>query len=135
MDEPGPILFFDGDCSLCSAAVRFVAARDPKGTVRYASLQSGFATERLGALRMPGGALDTIVLLEGGVVRTKSTAVLRLCRHMSGFWPLLRILLVVPGPLRDAVYDWVARNRYRWFGKREACLLPTPEVRARFLDD
>lgn len=135
MDEPGPILYFDGVCNLCCGAVRFVIARDPRATVRYASLQSGFAQERVPSLGVSGDNLDSIVLVEGGTVSIRSTAALRLCRHMRGFWPLMRILLIVPRPLRDAAYDCVARNRYRWFGKQEACLLPTPEVRARFLND
>ncbi|HKL88784.1 MAG TPA: DCC1-like thiol-disulfide oxidoreductase family protein, partial [Salinibacter sp.] len=78
--------------------------------------------------------LDTIVLVEDGAAYMRSTAALRIARRLSGLWPLLSVCLVVPRPLRDAVYDWVAANRYRWFGRREQCRVPTPELKDRFLE-
>ena len=124
------MVLFDGVCNLCNGAVRFILARDPAGLFRFASLQSE-AARRL--LRDDGRA-ETIVLLEAGKTYTKSTAALRIARGLRFPWPLLYAFVAVPRPLRDLVYDWVARHRYRWFGKRETCLLPTSEVRGRFVE-
>jgi predicted DCC family thiol-disulfide oxidoreductase YuxK len=124
------VVLFDGVCNLCNGAVRFILARDPAGLFRFASLQSE-AARRL--LRDDGRA-ETIVLLEAGKTYTKSTAALRIARGLRFPWPLLYAFVAVPRPLRDLVYDWVARHRYRWFGKRETCLLPTSEVRGRFVE-
>lgn len=134
MDSGGPILLFDGTCGLCRRAVLFTIARDPAGVVRYASLQSGLARDRLAPLGIHAAGLDTLVLLEGARVSLGSTAALRLCGHLARPWPAMTALLVVPRPLRDAVYAWVARRRYRWFGRHDACWIPTPELRSRFLD-
>jgi predicted DCC family thiol-disulfide oxidoreductase YuxK len=130
MRSPQHVVLFDGVCNLCNGAVRFILARDPAGRFRFASLQSE-AARRL--LRDDGRA-ETIVLLEAGKTYTKSTAALRIARGLRFPWPLLYAFVAVPRPLRDLVYDWVARHRYRWFGKRETCLLPTPEVRGRFVE-
>lgn len=128
----GPILLFDGECNLCAASVRFVIARDPARRVRFASLQSEFARHRPGL--SAEGDPESLVLLEGDRVRFRSTAVLRLCGYLGGAWPLLRVFLLVPGPLRDLAYRWIARNRYRWFGRRDACWLPGPESEGRFVE-
>lgn len=130
MRSPQHVVLFDGVCNLCNGAVRFILARDPAGLFRFASLQSE-AARRL--LRDDGRA-ETIVLLEAGKTYTKSTAALRIARGLRFPWPLLYAFVAVPRPLRDLVYDWVARHRYRWFGKRETCLLPTSEVRGRFVE-
>jgi len=129
----GPILLFDGVCNLCSGTVQFVIERDPKAKVRFASLQSEFAMQQFRSLGIANDYLDSIVLLEEGKVFVKSTAALRLSRHLSALWPMLRLLLIIPRPIRDLVYDWIARNRYKWFGKQETCWIPTPELRNRFV--
>lgn len=131
-----PIILFDGVCNLCQGSVRFIIRNDPGAVFRFASLQSEAARRVMRdrsefAVR---GIVDSVVLLEGGSVYTHSTAVLHICRRLSGFWPLLYGFIVVPRPLRDVVYKWVARNRYHWFGKKEACLMPTPDIQARFLE-
>jgi predicted DCC family thiol-disulfide oxidoreductase YuxK len=128
-----PIILFDGVCSLCSASVQFIIARDPHAVFRFASLQS----ETGEALREKFGVpeVDSLVLLEDGRYYTKSSAVLRICRRLAGAWKLFYIFRLVPKPLRDNVYDFVAKHRYEWFGKRSHCLMPTPDIRARFLDD
>lgn len=130
----GRLVLFDGVCNLCNVAVRFIIDRDPAARFRFASLQSSAARSQLD--RIPGDAPrpDSIVLVEHGRLFTRSTAALRIARRLRFPWPLLFALIVVPRPLRDAVYDYVARNRYRWFGRREACLVPTAEVRGRFLE-
>lgn len=134
-NDEDPILLFDGVCNLCNGTVQFVIARDPEAKVRFASLQSDFAKQQFKELGIPNSYLDSIVLLEDGKVFFRSTAALRLTRHLSGLWPLLRFLTVIPAPVRDLVYDWIARNRYRWFGRQETCWVPTPELKGRFVGE
>jgi len=127
-----PVLLFDGVCNLCSGTVQFVIERDRDAKVSFASLQSDYGVGMMGRLNIPTDYLDSIILVEGDRISYKSTAALRLCCYLDGMWPALRILLIIPSPVRNLVYDWVARNRYRWFGKKESCWVPTPELRARF---
>ena len=136
----GGIVLFDGVCNLCNASVLFVIDRDPAGYFAFASIQSASARDALVRAGADSKRLDlsSVLLIEGTRVYDRSTAALRIARHLSGAWPLLVVLRVVPRFIRDAVYDWVARNRYRWFGRRpdeDACRIPTPELRARFLVD
>jgi predicted DCC family thiol-disulfide oxidoreductase YuxK len=130
-----PTILFDGVCNMCNAAVNFIIDRDPAGALRFASLQSEAARQLL-ALRgftAPTAEPETILFVCGDRVYERSTAALKIARRLSGLWPLLTVLLLVPRPLRDVVYRWIARNRYRWFGKSEFCRVPTPELRERFL--
>jgi len=131
--HPRPVILFDGVCNLCNATVQFVVARDPRGRFRFAALQSAAARQLLQRHDAAPADLGTVVLVDGEHRYTKSDAVLRVVRHLSGAWPVLSVLRLVPRPLRDAVYDWVARNRYDWFGRRRTCMVPTPELRTRFL--
>jgi predicted DCC family thiol-disulfide oxidoreductase YuxK len=128
------ILLFDGVCNLCNKAVLFIIPRDPYGNIHFASLQSETGHHLLARHRMPENKLDTLVLLEDGKAYVKSTAVLRIVRKLYRLWPLLYVFILVPRPLRDKVYDWIAKNRYRWFGKKEQCMIPTPDIRKRFLE-
>jgi len=130
----GAIVLFDGVCNLCNASVGFIIDRDRRGYFSFAALQSEVGRRRLASYRRPGETLDTVVLLEGGRVYTRSRAALRIARRLDGLWPLLFALSVLPEPIADAAYGWIARNRYRWFGRSESCRVPTPELRARFLD-
>lgn len=132
-DTPHPIVLFDGVCNLCSGSVQFILKRDPKGTFRFASLQSDAGRRLMLEHGLDPDALSSVVVIEDGRAYQESSAALRIARHLPGAWKLLRVFTVVPRSLRDAVYRWIARNRYRWFGKTEACWLPTPELRARFL--
>ncbi len=132
----GPIVLFDGVCNLCNGAVRFVIERDPTGKVKFASLQSATGRALLalhGGDPQAEGAPTTMLLLEDGRLHTRSTAALRLAGHMRAPWPLLRAVLLVPRFLRDGVYDYVCRRRYRWFGRTDTCRLPTSEEAERFL--
>ncbi|MFY9341023.1 MAG: thiol-disulfide oxidoreductase DCC family protein [Planctomycetota bacterium] len=129
-----PLVLFDGVCNLCNGAVQFILRRDPAARFRFASLQSAAARTALAAAGVVGTLPDSIVLLDAGRVRVKSGAALAIARGLRFPWPLLTVFWLVPSPLRDLVYDWIARNRYRWFGKREQCWVPTRELRARFLD-
>ncbi|MBS1961806.1 MAG: thiol-disulfide oxidoreductase DCC family protein [Bdellovibrionales bacterium] len=131
----GKIVLYDGVCNLCDAAVRFILPRDSRGNFRFASLQGKLAQEILTRRGIPSGqALESIVLIENGKPYLHSAGILRIARGLDFPWSLAAVFLIVPAPIRDAVYRWIARNRYRWFGKAEECLLPKPEWRARFLE-
>ncbi len=127
------VILIDGECNVCESTVRFVVPRDPQGRFAFAAIQSETGQALLAEAGLPGDAIDTAVLFEGGRVFTRSTAVLRILRRLDGAWPLLRVLLLVPRPLRDAAYDAFAARRYAWFGRKDACLVPTPDIAARFL--
>lgn len=134
MDQPEPkIVLFDGVCNFCSGTVSFISKRDPKGTFRFAALQTNLGQDLLKKHGLPTGSLDTFVLIDGDQARLRSDAALAVARDLSAPWPLLGAFRVVPKGLRNAVYNLVARNRYRWFGKKETCMVPTPELRERFL--
>ena len=138
-DSAGPTLLFDGVCNLCNAAVRWVIARDRRSVFRFASLQSRVGQEALERRRGGGAGTsapipDSMLLLDEAGVHARSEAVLRIVRRLGLPWSLLAIAAVIPRGIRDSLYDWVARNRYRWFGRRSACMVPTSELGARFLD-
>jgi len=132
------IVLYDGICHLCQGTVRFIVARDGRGRVAFAPLQSPLGRRLLAEHGLPAdgtaAAGGSVVLIEEGQAFTRSTAVLRIARLLRAPWPVFSIGLVIPVRLRDAVYDWVARHRYRWFGRSATCDLPGPEVRARLLD-
>jgi predicted DCC family thiol-disulfide oxidoreductase YuxK len=126
------IVFFDGVCNLCSSSVQFIIRHDKHSRFRFASLQSDFAASELKNAKLK--YLDSIVLKTHGKVYTRSTAVLRIASKLSFPVNLLVIFLVIPAFIRNLVYQFIARNRYRWFGKKDTCWLPTPELRSRFID-
>jgi len=128
------VILFDGVCNLCNGFVTFVIARDPAGRFQFGPLQSQAAQRLLGSIDSHEGSPDSVVLVENGRVWTRSAAALRIARGLSFPWPLAYVFVVIPRPLRDWIYNLVARNRYRWFGKRDVCMVPTPELRARFID-
>jgi predicted DCC family thiol-disulfide oxidoreductase YuxK len=130
-----PVILFDGVCNLCNGFVQFVIARDSAARFRFASLQSNAASKLLDRHRVTTLLPDSIVLVEDDRVFTRSSAALRIAGGLGFPWSLAYAGIAVPKPLRDALYDLVARHRYRWFGKRDVCMIPTPELRARFLDD
>jgi predicted DCC family thiol-disulfide oxidoreductase YuxK len=130
----GSIVLFDGVCNLCNGAVQFIIRRDRRRQFRFASLQSETGQERLRQMNLPTAAFSTFVLSEGGKVYTRSTAALRIARRLPGAWPLLYAFVLIPRPVRDWVYDLVARCRYRLFGRQDSCMMPTPELKGRFLD-
>ncbi len=127
------IVLFDGVCNFCNASINFVIDHDPKYLFKFAALQSDFAKEKLSKAGLKTEDFDSVVLIEGDKVYTRSTAALRISKKLSGAWPLLYGFIIVPPFIRNAVYDLIARNRYRWFGKSENCRLPSPEERARFI--
>ncbi|MDN4068565.1 thiol-disulfide oxidoreductase DCC family protein [Paenibacillus sp. FSL R5-0407] len=132
--EADTVILFDGVCHLCQGAVKFIIKRDPRGIFHFASLQSAAADRLLEGKTPEGDFLNTILLVEDGVHYTRSTAALRIARRLRFPWPLMYLFIIIPRPLRDAVYGWIAANRYRWFGKDDACMMPTPDIRKRFLE-
>lgn len=128
------IILFDGECNFCDSSVQFIIKRDPKRLFQFASLQSDIGKELLKKHHAPQ-TIDSFVLIENNHCYFKSSAALRVCKHLRGAWKLLYVLLVVPRPLRDFFYELVAKNRYKWFGKKESCMLPSVEERKRFLTD
>lgn len=134
MPPSSAIILFDGVCNLCSGFVQFVINRDPNGYFRFASLQSDVGQSLLIQQGLtPAITPETIILLENGQAYAYSSAVLRIFRRLGGGWRLISVGQVLPRFLRDAAYRFVARHRYQWFGREEACWLPTPALRQRFL--
>lgn len=133
-DRETAIILFDGVCNLCSAAVRFIVRRDPRNRLRFAPLQSDIGQRLLAKHGFNQDRLDGVIFIEGQLAHSRSEAALRIAAHLSGAWPVLSVLRVVPRFVRDGIYDWIAANRHRWFGKKNECMIPTPEMRQRFLE-
>ena len=138
MDEtnpvvPGPILLFDGVCNLCNSSVQFIIKRDPQTRFRFAALQSDFGIAALQKFGIPPGQLNSVILVNGERVYQKSDAALEIVKNLSGLWPAIYVFKLIPRFLRDWLYDRVAGNRYRLFGTRAECLIPTPELKSRFI--
>jgi predicted DCC family thiol-disulfide oxidoreductase YuxK len=126
------IILFDGECNFCDHSVQFIIKRDKKAVYKFASIQSDAGQEILKKHSVPLN-IDSIILVEDNKCYYKSTAALRICKNLNGGWKLFYRLLIVPKPLRDYFYSIVAKNRYKWFGKKDSCILPSPEIRKRFL--
>lgn len=131
---PDRLLFFDGVCNLCNGLVRFIIGHDRHKRFRFASLQSGIGQRFLDVHGLASQNLDSLVYWRKGRVLTRSTAALNVARDLSGAWPVAFAFIVVPRFIRDAVYDLIARKRYRWFGKQDSCMVPTAQLKERFLD-
>lgn len=129
-----PVLLFDGVCNLCNYWVNFVIDRDPEGRVMFAALQSDAGRQLLMQYNLDPEAMDTVVLIDNGKVYQRSDAIIRLSSHMKGGVRLLRTGVVFPRFVRDVIYNAVARKRYKWFGKRDQCRMPDPELKGRFLE-
>lgn len=127
------IILFDGVCNFCNGSVNFIIERDPAAYFKFAPLQSEVGEKLLGKYGVDKTRTDSVVLIEDEKVYTYSTAALRIARHLEGFWSKFYGFRLVPGVVRDFFYKLFAKNRYRLFGKKDACMLPTPEIRARFL--
>ena len=129
------ILLFDGHCSLCNGAVDFVLKRDIRKKLLLASIQGTAGQGVLKKYELPPSYLDTLVLVEEGKVYLGSTAALRVARFLGGGWPLFYGLIVIPKGVRDRIYQWISRNRYQWFGRRDTCRIPTASESAHFLKE
>jgi len=127
------VVLFDGCCNLCNGAVLFIIRRDPKGRFAFASLQSRVGVKLLAERAGAGSLPDSVVLIDKDGLHVQSTAALRIARGLRFPWPMAYGFVVLPRVLRDWAYSWIARRRYKWFGRRDACMVPTAEVSARFV--
>jgi len=127
------IVLFDGVCNLCNSSIVFIIQRDPKNLFKFAALQSEPGLKLIKKYNIDTSSTDSILLIEGNKCYVKSTAALRITRHLSGGWPLLYGLIIFPALMRNWGYDFIARNRYKWYGKKDSCMIPTPELKEKFL--
>ena len=134
VDREGPVILFDGVCNLCNGVIQYIIPRDPEPRFRFAPLQSAVAEELLEECGLPTDRLETFVLIEDGTCYTKSDAAIRIAVHLGGIHRLVGPLRFIPRPVRDAVYDLVAATRYDVFGRKDECMVPTPDIEDRFLD-
>lgn len=141
MGSPDPIephskilVLFDGVCNLCNGAVQFIIRRDPSSKFLFASLQSEFAAAKLKEFGVEPGSLHSIIVISGNTMLERSDAILTIASQLKGFWSLLRVFRILPRFMRDGVYDLVATYRYSIFGKQDSCMIPTPELKARFIE-
>jgi predicted DCC family thiol-disulfide oxidoreductase YuxK len=131
-----PVIFFDGICNLCNTSVNFIIRHDKAGNFRFASLQSEFAKAFIeNSASLKNGTIfpDSLILVEDGKVYFRSETALRIAGKMDGIWKGLVIFRIIPRKWRDFLYDFIAKNRYQWFGKRQSCMVPAPDISGRFL--
>ncbi len=133
--QPQLVVLFDGVCNLCNGAVTWLLERDTRQVLHFGALQSDAAQRLLKQHRANTNLPDSIVFIDADGVHTRSDAALRIASHLGLPWSFISVFRVLPGALRDTVYNWIARNRYRWFGKRDSCMMPLPGVADRFLND
>ena len=128
------IILFDGICNLCNQSVQFIIEHDKNNQFLFASLQSEFGQKFLKENNLNSTQFDSVIFIEDGNFYTKSSAALRISKYLDGLISWLNIFMIIPKPLRDLVYSFIAKNRYRWFGKQESCWLPTPALKTKFLE-
>jgi predicted DCC family thiol-disulfide oxidoreductase YuxK len=128
------IVLFDGVCNLCSNSVQFILKRDTKNQFLFGSLQGKAGQEYLKKFQLPADAFNSFMLVEGDTLYSRSSGALRMLKHLGGGWSVLYAFIIVPKFIRDAVYNFIAKNRYKWFGKKDECWIPTPDLKAKFLD-
>jgi predicted DCC family thiol-disulfide oxidoreductase YuxK len=129
-----PVVLFDGVCNLCNRLVQFIIKKDKKKQFLFASLQGKTGQDVLKKFSLPANDLNSFVLLEENRIYTKSTAGLKMLKKLGGGWQLLYAFIIVPKFIRNGIYNWIASNRYKWYGKKDACMIPTAELKERFLD-
>lgn len=133
MTDYDKIVLFDGVCNFCESSVQFIIKHDKSNSLKFASLQSKLGNELLLKYNMPT-SLDGVVFIENNKAYFKSSAAFRIARYFGGFWKILQLFSILPLFVTDFAYDIIAKNRYKWFGKKESCMLPSPEIRNRFLE-
>tara|TARA_R110002012_G_scaffold88936_3_gene218553 strand:- start:84 stop:482 length:399 start_codon:yes stop_codon:yes gene_type:complete len=128
------IILFDGVCNLCNGAINFIIKRNSKASLKFASLQSDTGKQLLKEYNIDPLKTDSIVLIDSNKAFLKSDAALRIAKDLDDAYPLLYSFIIIPAFIRNSIYDLIARNRYKWFGKKESCMIPTPDLKSRFLD-
>ena len=134
MNEEHPVILFDGVCNYCNAMINFIIKQDKKKVFKYAALQSDAGRRLLEKYNIDWEKNDSFVVIKDGTAYERSSAALRLYNRLPWYWKWTQLFWIFPKFIRDAVYNIVAKNRYKWFGKRDECMIPTPEVRERFLE-
>ncbi|HQV51799.1 MAG: thiol-disulfide oxidoreductase DCC family protein [Flavobacteriales bacterium] len=134
MKERKQIILFDGVCNLCDGFVQFVIKRDPNAQFSFGTLQSSEAQRLLASIDLEPADLKTVIYLKDGKEMTRSTAALTILKDLGRLWSLCYAFIIIPPFIRDAVYGFIAKNRYKWFGEKEVCMIPSPELKARFLE-
>ena len=129
-----PIVLFDGVCNLCNNAVQFIIKHDKKNAFLFASLQSETGQELLAQHNLPLNELNSFILIENDKAYNRSTGALRVAKKLNGILPWLHVFMIIPKNFRDSIYDFISRNRYKWFGKKDECMIPTSQLKARFLN-
>lgn len=127
------IILFDGVCNLCNSSVLFMIKHHKKDRFRFAALQEPYGAFLVDKYRIDTKKIDSIILIENGKAYWRSTAALRVARHLNGGYPLLYAFMIIPRFIRDGVYNIISRNRYKWFGKKDQCMIPTPELKSLFV--
>lgn len=127
------LVLFDGVCNLCNQAVDFIIRKDKNNNFKVGALQDSLVKDLLKTYTINEDYLDSLILIQGDEVFYKSSAALRIAKDLGGFWQVLYIGILLPRSLRDSIYDWIGRNRYKWFGKKETCRLPSPEEKEKFI--
>lgn len=128
------LVLFDGVCHFCNNSVNFIIDRDPKKKFVFAPLQSERAGKALTQFKESNNVIDAIILIQNNKIYKRTRAALEIAKQLNGLWPLCYVFIIVPGFIRDFIYNLIAKNRYRWFGQMEACRIPTPDMRERFLN-
>jgi predicted DCC family thiol-disulfide oxidoreductase YuxK len=128
------IILFDGVCNLCNRSVQFIIRRDKKNRFRFAAIQGKTGQSLMQQFQLTQNEINSFLLIEGQKIYIRSTAALRVFRQLGGLWSLLYVFIIVPPFIRDVIYNWVARNRYKWYGKRDACMIPSDELKSKFLE-
>lgn len=135
METDKKIVLFDGVCNFCNSTVQRIIKRDDNDIFRFAALQSEVGIKLVSERKINTTKVDSIILIEPGIAyHIKSDAALNIGRHLKGYRTISKVLNLIPNGLRDIVYDFIARNRYKWYGKKDQCMIPTPELKAKFLD-
>ncbi len=132
--EETPLILFDGVCNFCNYWVSFAIKRDREKKLRFTSLQGETAKQLLPKYNINTTSLSSVIFIDKGIAFTQSSAAIRICKYLDGGWKLFYGLMIIPKFIRDFFYNVIARNRYRWFGKKETCMIPMPELRERFLE-
>lgn len=133
MFEERPVVLFDGVCNFCNATINFIIRQDKQKALRFAALQSEAGQELLAQYGLQGEALNTFVFIENGKAYGRSTAALHLYKKLPWYWQWTQAFWIVPKFIRNGVYNFIAKKRYQWFGKKEECMVPSPEAKSRFL--
>lgn len=129
-----PILLFDGVCNFCDHSVQFVIKHNKSETIYFSALQSSFGKEQIKKAGLPTDELKSLIFIENEQIHTRSTGALKLAKHLDGIWKLAYVFIIIPRPIRDFFYNVIAKNRYKWFGEKDACMIPSKEIRERFIE-